>query len=82
MLKFHVQKVVTTALNAHSLMAYFDNVLPMKQRYLQFFACHAIHSLWPAVAEGKTHDTGGFQGSDRTSHPPGQPLLSRHFPAS
>ena len=60
----------------------FDNVLPMKQRYLQSFACHAIHSLWPAVAEGKTHDTGGFQGSDRTSHPPGQPLLSQHFPAS
>ena len=54
----------------------------MKQRYLQSFACHAIHSLWPAVAEGKTHDTGGFQGSDRTSHPPGQPLLSQHFPAS
>lgn len=82
MLKFHVQKVVATALSAHLLMAYFDNVLPMKQRYLQSFACRAIHSLCPAVAEGKTHDTAGFQGSDKTSHPLGQLLLYQHSPAS
>ena len=73
MLMFHVQ---------NSFKCTLVNGLPMKQRYLQSFACHAIHSLWPAVAEGKTHDTGGFQGPDRTSHPPEQPLLSRHFPAS
>jgi len=65
-------------------MAYFqfDNALPMKQRYLQSFVCHAIHSLCSAVAEEKTHGKAGFQGSDRTSHPPEQPLLFQHFPAS
>ena len=54
----------------------------MKQRCHQSFACHAIHSLWPVIAEGKTHGTGGFQGFDRTFHPLEQPLLNQNFLAS
>lgn len=54
----------------------------MKQIYHQSSACHATQKLWPAVAEGKTHDTTGFQGFDKTFHQLVLALQSQSFLAS